>query len=151
MPAGSQQLLAQVQVPAQRCDTEGRTGHKGRGGENGDGNRDGTGTGTSTWTGKNTRAGVGVRRGAGMGTRIEIKGWGGERAWNLRSGNRGGSEDARRGATPTSNQQLQPQNPMPQRDRRIISRTRGQGKKARDRIGEGGGEGEKAQQIPEEL
>ena len=39
-----------------------------------------------------------------------------------------------------SNQQPQPQNPMPQQDRRIMLRTRAQGREARDRIGEGGGE-----------
>ena len=51
------------------------------------------------------------------------------------SGNRGGLEDARAGATLTGNQQPQPQNPTPQRDRRIVQRTRARGREARDRIG----------------
>ncbi|CAM9713834.1 unnamed protein product [Ascophyllum nodosum] len=53
----------------------------------------------------------------------------------MRSGNRCGSEDAReQGATPmTSNQQLQAQDPTPQRDRGIMPRTinRAQGWEAR--------------------
>ena len=50
---------------------------------------------------------------------------GGEREpGNLRSGNRGGSEYARGGATPASNQQPQLQDPTSQQDRRIMRRTR---------------------------
>ena len=65
---------------------------------------------------------------------------------NLRSdspGTRGGVEDATEGTTPTSNPQRQPQDSIPQRDRRIMRRTRSQRRKARDRIGEGGGEANK--------
>ena len=68
----------------------------------------------------------------------------GEReAGNLRSGDSGRSEDARRRATPTSDQQPQSQDPSTQRDRRNILRARAQGREARDRIGEDGGEAKK--------
>ena len=60
---------------------------------------------------------------------------------NRRSGNRGGGlKDAREGATPTSNQQSQSQDATPQQGRRIMRRTRAQGREVRDRIGKGGGE-----------
>ena len=49
----------------------------------------------------------------------------------------------RGGATPTSNQKPQPQHPMPHRDRRVMRRTRVQGREARGMIGEGGGEAKK--------
>ena len=58
---------------------------------------------------------------------------------NLQSGYRGGFESAK-GATPTSNQQPQPQDQTPQRDRRIIWKTKAQGREARHKIWEGGGE-----------
>ena len=67
---------------------------------------------------------------------------------NLRSDYRGGLEDARRQATPTSNQQPHPQDPMPQRDRRIMPKTRAQGREARDGIGEGRGEVKKRNKPP---
>ena len=59
---------------------------------------------------------------------------------------REGSKDARRRATPRSNQQLQQLlEPTPQRDRRIMLRTinRAHGREARDRIGGGEGEAKK--------
>ena len=70
---------------------------------------------------------------------------------NPQSDSRGGAEDAREGMipTPTSNQQSQPQDPTPQRDRRIVRRTinraycpgtRGEG---RDRGGQRRGEAKK--------
>ena len=72
----------------------------------------------------------------------------------MRSGNRCGSEDAReQGATPmTSNQQLQAQDPTPQRDRGIMPRTinRAQGWEVRDRIGEGGG-GERKRRVTDAM
>ena len=68
---------------------------------------------------------------------------GGRESVNLPSGNRGGSEVARVGTTPTSNQQPQPQDPTPQRDRRIMCRTRAQGREAGDVTGEGGGKAKK--------
>ena len=43
-----------------------------------------------------------------------------------------GSEDAKRRATPTSNQQPQPQDPTPQQDGRIILKTRAQGREGQD-------------------
>ena len=45
--------------------------------------------------------------------------------------------------TITSDQQPQPQDPTPQRDHRIMLRTRAQGREAGDRVGEGGGEAKK--------
>ena len=60
-----------------------------------------------------------------------------------------GSEDARRRVTRTSNRQPQPQGPTPQRDRRILLRTRAQRREARDRIGRR--RGEEAQETPEEF
>ena len=69
---------------------------------------------------------------------------GGEREHgNLKSGIRGGSEDTRRRATPTNNQQAQPQDPTPQRDRRIMLRTTARGREARNKIREGGREAKK--------
>ena len=47
------------------------------------------------------------------------------------------------GATPTSNQQPQSQDPTSQRDRRIMRRARAWGREGRDRIGEDGGEATK--------
>ena len=76
-----------------------------------------------------TRLGMEARTGAGA-----------RETGNLESGNRGGSEDARRRATPTSKQQSQPQDLTPQRDRRIMLSTRAQGRETRDRTGEGSGE-----------
>ena len=71
----------------------------------------GVGTGGRASTGMGTRVGMRSRAGAGTGVGMgengdkNRDGSGGEREpWNLRSGNRGGSEDARRRATPTSNQ-----------------------------------------------
>ena len=85
----------------------------------------GTGAGTGTWAriGMGTRAGMGARTGAGTGDGDRDEGGGEREPGNLQSGNRGGSEDARGGAMPTSNQQPQPQDPTPQRHRRIMRRT----------------------------
>ena len=60
----------------------------------------GAGTGTRKSAGMSTRAGMEARTGARI-----IEGGGKREPKNLRNGNRGGSEDARGGATPTSNQQ----------------------------------------------
>ena len=82
--------------------------------------------------------GMGARTGAGTGTGtiIEIKV---EDTESLETYEVpiGGSEDARRWATQTNNQQPQPQDPTPQRDHRIMLRTRAQGRE------EGGGETKK--------
>ena len=93
-------------------------------------------TGTETWA--RTEGDMST----GMSTRVKKMGTiiyegGGERE--------PASEDARRWATRTSNLKPQPQDPTLQRDHRIILRTinRVQGRKARDRIGEGGGEAKK--------
>ena len=50
-PEGSQQLWMQDPAPAQRCSTEGSTGHQGREGENTEGNRDGDGGGNENGDG----------------------------------------------------------------------------------------------------
>ena len=63
--------------------------------------------------------------GSGNGDENRDEGGGEREPENLRSGYRGGLlEDARRRATPTSNQQSQPQDPTPQRDCCIMLRTR---------------------------
>ena len=63
------------------------------------------------------------------------------------SGNRGGPEDARGGATQTSKQQLQPQDPTSQQNRRIMRRARAEGREAREGIGEGKGEAKKRKKL----
>ena len=70
------------------------------------------------------------------------QGGGGREPGNLRRDIRGGVQDVsvRGGATPTSDQETQPQDSTPQQDRRIMRRTRAQGREAGDRTGEGGGE-----------
>ena len=60
---------------------------------------------------------------------------------------RGVLENVIEEATPTSNQQSQPQDPTPQRDRRIMRRTRAQEREVRYRIGERG-EGVKRRKKP---
>ena len=71
--------------------------------------------------------------------------WAQDPASTLRGENRApGPEDDRGGGTPTSNQQQQPQDPTPQRDRRITLRTRAQGRDARYSAGGGGGETKKS-------
>ena len=72
----------------------------------------------------------------------EESGWGREPG-NFGTGNRGGSDDVRGGPTLTSNPQPEPQDPAPQRHRRIMRRTRAQGRETRDRVGEGGSEAKK--------
>ena len=97
--------------------------------------RDETVTGTETGgrtgrrmcTGMSTRVGMGAGTGAGAGeitgTRIETRMEEGESPLGTYEVviEVIGLEDARRRATPTSNQQPQSQDPTPQRDRRIIS------------------------------
>ena len=51
----------------------------------------------------------------------------------------GGADYAREGVTPTDNQQLKPQDPTIQRQRRNMRMTRAQGREARDGVGKGGG------------
>ena len=114
-PAGSQKLRAQDSGPARQCGAEGRTWHQGRERGNGEGSgyggeddygdehegRDeggnGSGSGNGRENGDENREEDGGERGPG----------------NIRSGNRGGSENARRWAMPTSNQQPQSQDPPP--------------------------------------
>ena len=56
----------------------------------------------------------------------------------------------RGGGIPTSNQRPQLKGRTPQRDRRIMRRATAQGREARDRIGEGGGEA-KTRRKPQKL
>ena len=58
-----------------------------------------------------------------------------ERRENLPSSNKGKSEDARGWATATSNQQPEPQDPTPQRDRRLMRRWEAQGTQGLDNNG----------------
>ena len=138
--AGSQQLLAQDPAPARRCGIEGRTGHHIREGGNGDRGRDGGVDRREDEYGDEHEGRYGGKNGSGSGIRNgdenRDEGGGERKPGNLRSDNRGGSEDATRRATPTSNQQPQLQDPMPQRDSRIVLRTRAQGREARGRVGE---------------
>ena len=62
------------------------------------------------------------------------------------------SEDARQreGATPTSDHQPQPQDSTLQGDRRIMRRSRAQGREAENRIAEGGG-GAKKRKNPKRV
>ena len=143
-PAGSQQLRTQDPAPARRCGTEGSTRHQGREVGNGDGNRIGGGDGREDEYGDEHEGTDGGDNGSGnrRENRDDNRGEGGGKRelGNLRIGNMDGSEDARRRAKPTSNQQPQPQDPTPQRDRRTMPRTRAQGQEAGGRFGEDGGE-----------
>ena len=126
--------------------------HQGRKGENGDGNRDAGENRGEDECGNKQEGRDGGENGSGNGNGNRRENGGenrdggrGEREpGNLRSSNRGGSQDAR---TPTSNQQPQPQDPTPQRDRRIMLKNRAQGREARYRIGEGGGEAKKRKKL----
>ena len=89
------------------------------------GTRPGAGTGTRTSKRMRTRAGMGGKRsGNGDESRDEA---GGEREpGNLRSCKRGGSEDARGGAAPTSNQQPQLAAARPDAPARLSHHAKGQ-------------------------
>ena len=138
--AGRQQLWAQDSAPARRYGTEGRTGHHGREGGNGDENRDrgGDGNEDENRDGHEDRDGGG--NGSGNGDESRDGGGRGRELGNVQSGNRSRPEDARGGATPTSNYKPKLQEPTPQLDRRIMQWIRSQGREARDMIGKGGGE-----------
>ena len=107
-------------------------------GGGGDGREDEYGDEHDTRDGGENWSGHESRNGREDGDEKRDEGGGEKEPGNLRSGNRGGSEDARRRAAPTSNQQPQPQDPTPQRGRRIMGRTRVQRREARGRIEEGG-------------
>ena len=111
---------------ARRCSTEGRTGHQGREGENSDGDRDGGRCGNEHEDGDEHEGREWGENGSGNGNENREESGGEIESGYVQSGNRGGLEAARGGATPTSNQQPQPQYPTPQRNRRIIRRTRAQ-------------------------
>ena len=98
----------------------------------------GTGTGMGRTTETDTRTEMGAGTGIGRGKNEEESG--GERGYaKLRSSITGGEEDARKGETQTSNQQPQPQDSTPQRNRRIVRRARTQGREAREMTVEDGG------------
>ena len=99
------------------------------------GMRVGTETRTMTSTGNNTRNGNGDEDRQNRGAKRE--------PGNLRGSNGGGWEDARGGATPRSNQRSQSQDSTPQRNRRIMRRTRAHRREAGGKIGEGGEEAKK--------
>ena len=142
-PAGSQKLRAQDPAPARRCRTKGRRGNHGREGGNDGKNRDGGGDGNENGYVNEHEGGDEGKNRSKNGDESREEGEGERESGNLRSGNRSGSEDAREGVTPTSNQSPQPQDPTPPRDRHIMRRTRPQGREARDIIGE---DGEKAKE-----
>ena len=103
-----QQLRAQEPALARRCGNEGRTGHQGREGGNGDENRngDGSGNGNEDEDGNDRKGRDGSENGSSENGNEKKKYNGGEKGpGHLRSGNRGVSEDARAGATPTNKQQ----------------------------------------------
>ena len=141
--AGSQKIWGQDSAPVQRCGPKGRTGPRGRGGGNGDGDRYGA------WDGNEDRNEGGDGNGDGDGEwdgEGDKKGRedGGEREpGSLRSDSRSGAEDTTERATPAINQQPHPQGTTHQQDRRNIWRTGSQGREARDKLVEGGGEAKK--------
>ena len=142
-PAVSQQRRAQDLTLAQQCVTERITGHHGQEGGNGDANRNVGGDWNEDEYGKNHEGRDGGPNGSGDRDQNRDEGGGEREPGNVRSGNRGGSEGARRGATSTRNQQPQSQDPTPQRNRCIMRKTRAQRREARDRIGKGGNEAKK--------
>ena len=143
--SGSQQLRAQDRAPARRCGTKGKQDTRDRREETV------TGTGTRAGTGGRTRTGEGTGTGAGgrAGTIIDMRVEERESLGTDETVIGSGSEDARERATPTSNQQPQPQDPTPQRDRRIMRSPRVQRRGARGEIVEGGGETTKRKKIEE--
>ena len=147
MPAGSQQRRAQDPRPALRCGTKGKTGNQQRQGGNGDGNRDGSGDGRKCDYGEQHegKGRSGNRNGNGKENRGKNRDEvGGQRErGNLRRGNRGGSEDAGRWATPTKKKHPQPS----QRNHRVMLTTRAQGREARNRIEKDGREVEKRKKL----
>ena len=113
------------------------------------GNKDGGRYGNEDEYGKEHEGRDGGENGSGNGGENIEEGRGEREPRNLQSGNRGESEDVQEGATPTNNQQSQPQDPTPQRDRRIMQRIRAQGREARGKIEEGGGEAKKRKKPQE--
>ena len=105
-PAGSQQFWARGPGPARQCGTEGITGFQGRERGIGDGNEDEDGG-----SGHEDRDGCENKSKDEDENREE--GGGDRESGNPRRGNRGESEDVSEGATPTSNQEPQRQDPTP--------------------------------------
>ena len=140
-PAVRQKLLEQDMAPTRRCSTSDEKE------ETVTGTRTRVGAGTKTSSGMITRAGIGARTGAGLGTRPQMRDRG-IRARELRSGKGAWSESARGGTTQTSNKQTRPQDPMFQRNRHIIRRTRAKRREARDKGGEKRGQIKKCKGTP---
>ena len=113
------------------------TGTRGRERGNGDGNKGGEGGEDKN----RDRDGNGNGNGNGNDDGdVNGEEGGGEReSGNLQNISRGWVEDARVGATPTGNRQPQPQVPTPQRDCRIMMRTRAQRREVRVGTEEGRG------------
>ena len=108
---------------------------------NGDGKRDGDGDGNEDEYGDKHEVGDEVENGSRNGDENRDEdGREREPEYLRRGSTKGGSEDAKKRATPTRNQQPQPQDTTPQRDRHTMWRTTAQESEARERIGEGGEE-----------
>ena len=102
-----------------------RRGTQGTKRGNGHGNRYEGGDWNEDEDGNGHEGRDGVKKGSRNGDK-KREGVRGEREpGNLRSDDRGVSKDARRGATPTSDQQAQPEDPTPQRGLSIMRRTKG--------------------------
>ena len=103
---------------ARRCGTDGRTGHHRRERGNDDGNRDRDGDEKENKCGNEHEGKHGGKNWRGNRDENRDEGGGEREPENLlRRGRRSRSEDARGTAMPTSNQQLQPPDLTPQRDR----------------------------------
>ena len=98
----------------------GKQGTRGREGGNGDGTSSGGRDVNEVEDENGHKDGDGSENGSGNEGDNREEGGGEREPGNLLSGNGGGSEDARGGATPMSNQQPHSQDPTPQRDRRIM-------------------------------
>ena len=106
------------------------------------GTETGAGTGMKTRAGTSTRVGMGARTGARKGMRIEMRVEGSESGGTYKKRievDRKTREGGRRQRVISNHSR---KDPMPQRDRRIILRTRTQGRE-RDIIGEGREEAKK--------
>ena len=125
-PARSQNLRAQEPVPARRYDAEGIQGNSGGKEDTLTGKGWEAGTETRTRTGMSTRPGMRATTEAGTGTRIEIRVEGIESL---------GTFEVVIEVTRTCNQQPNPQDRTPMRDRRIMRRTKSQRRKTGEIIG----------------
>ena len=130
---------------------ENRTEHQGRQGRGYDGSRHGGGDGNEEEDEDRHEDRDEGRDRSGNGDEIGDDGRGERESGNLGRDIRVGAEDARGEAMPTSIQQLHPQDPTPQRDRRTMRRTQIPGMTGKGQDRGGRRRGEEAQEIPEEL